>query len=57
LVFALDEARLFAHGPTVGASALGHGDVATTLKVYAHAIPRDDAGEADRLDKMLSGPQ
>jgi integrase len=34
---------------------LGHGDISTTMRVYAHAIPRDDDGEADRLDKMLGG--
>lgn len=48
---------LLAAGEPIAAvqKRLGHGQASTTLDVYAHAIPRDDAAEADRLDKLLRG--
>jgi integrase len=35
---------------------LGHKDVATTLRVYAHALPGSDPGFQSRLDALLRGP-
>lgn len=32
---------------------LGHGDVATTLRIYAHAIPGNERSAADRMDEMF----
>lgn len=32
---------------------LGHSDVATTLRIYAHAIPGSDASVASRIDEIL----
>ena len=34
---------------------LGHGDPATTLRHYPHAVPLDDTDVADQLDGLLNG--
>jgi integrase len=35
--------------------ALGHANVSTTLNIYAHALPRQDNGHADKLAEFIYG--
>jgi integrase len=35
--------------------ALGHADVSTTLNIYAHALPRENNGIADKLAEFIYG--
>jgi hypothetical protein len=33
--------------------ALGHANVSTTLNIYAHAMPRENNGSADKLAELI----
>lgn len=44
------------HSPEVVRQRLGHSDIGVTLRVYAHAVPADDAQLALTVDTLLARP-
>lgn len=45
------------HSPEVVRQRLGHSDISVTLRVYAHAVPADDAQLALTVDTLLARPE
>ena len=48
---------LLSEGASVNAVAarLGHANVSTTIGIYGHALPRDDARAADTIGRLMGG--
>lgn len=48
---------LISGGASINAIAarLGHANVTTTISIYGHALPRDDARAADMIGRLMSG--
>jgi integrase len=48
---------LISEGASINALAarLGHANVGTTISIYGHALPRDDARAADTIGRLMQG--